>query len=158
MCRTQDSCAGRSLILASITKRYRSLVTRDVWSFYGDLSAADPASLTDPQRRLVAILDLRQEVNAGGFDNYFRAWGGNSASRAMSALPGVLGHEWATLLHDAMQVVGSPYPHDGPDQRAARLDANTTAAMTLDALDERLYELEASEDVDARLADLLGND
>jgi hypothetical protein len=135
-----------------------STVTQDVWSLYDDLSATDPASLTDSQRRLVAVLDLRQEVNAGGFDSYFRAWGGNSAPEAIDALPGALGQAWATLLHDAMQVVGSPYPHDDPDERAARLDANAASDVTLAALDERLYDLEAAEDVDARLSDLLGRE
>ena len=131
-------------------------MTQDVWSLYGDLGGSDPASLSDAQRGFVAILDLRQEVNAGGFDNYFRAWGGNSASEAMGALPGVLGQKWATLLHEAMQVVGSPYPQDDPDQRAARLDANTAADVTLSALDERFYDLEAAADVDARLSEFVG--
>jgi hypothetical protein len=41
-------------------------------------------------------------VNSGGFENYFRAWGGNSAGDALAALPTLLGHEWADLLRAAM--------------------------------------------------------
>lgn len=86
----------------------------------------------------------------------FRAWGGSSALEALGALPGVLGQEWATLLQEAMQVMGSPYPQDDPDRRTARLDANTTADETLAALDERFYDLEAAADIDAGLIEFSG--
>ena len=42
-------------------------MTTDVWDLYGQLTDRDPSSLTESQRRLVAICDLRQEVDAGGF-------------------------------------------------------------------------------------------
>jgi hypothetical protein len=125
-------------------------VATDAWDLYGELSDADPSYLSEAQRRVVAIGDLRQEVNAGGFDNYFRAWGGDSASVAVSALPEMLGQDWAGLLTDAMRVVGSPYPDD-PDERAARLDADPSSDETLAALDERFYDLETSTNADARL-------
>jgi hypothetical protein len=130
-------------------------VTQDVWSIYGALSGSDPASLTDAQRHFLAILDLRQEVNAGGFDSYFRTWGGNGAPEATGAVAGVLGQEWATLLGEAMAIVGSPYPGDDPDQRAARLDANPVADTTLATLDERFYDLEAAADVDSLLSEFV---
>jgi hypothetical protein len=129
-------------------------VATDVWDLYGELSEADPSALSEAQRRIVAIGDLRQEVNAGGFDNYLRAWGGNSASVALVALPEVLGHDWAALLDEAMGVAGSPYPED-PDERAARLDAEPASDETLAALDERFYELEASTDADDRLNEFI---
>jgi hypothetical protein len=129
-------------------------VATDVWDLYGELSEADPESLSEMQRRTVAISDLRQEVNAGGFDNYLRAWGGNSASVAVAALPEVLGREWADLLNEALRVVGSPYPDD-PDERAAKLDADPASDEALAALDERFYDLEASRDADARLNEFI---
>lgn len=135
---------------------YRSIMPQDVWSLYGALSGSDPATLTDTHRGFAAIMDLRQEVNAGGFDTYFRAWGGNSAPAALSAAAEVLGQEWATLLREAMELVGRPYPQEDPDQRAARLDANTTADAKLDALDERFYDLEAATDVDAIMSEFVG--
>jgi hypothetical protein len=59
---------------------------------------------------VAAICDLRQEVNSGGFDSYFRYWGGDSASDALRALPGILGTEWAKLLSAAMGFLGADYP------------------------------------------------
>ena len=73
----------------------------DVWDLYGALSEADPAALSETQTRVLAIGDIRQEVNAGGFDNYLRAWGGNRALIAAVALPDVLGQDWAHLLEAA---------------------------------------------------------
>ena len=79
----------------------------DVWDRYGQLADQEPAALTPAQRGLVAVCDLRQEVNAGGFDTYFRAWGGNSADVALAALPDLLGQEWADLLQSAMTLLGT---------------------------------------------------
>lgn len=128
-----------------------------MWSLYGELSQADPASHSDVQRRLLAIMDLRQEVNAGGFDSYFREWGGNSAPVALAALPRALGQQWAALLRQAMHVVGAPYPEEDPDQRANRLDANPAADRALHELDEHFYALEAAEDADDRLTEFVAS-
>ena len=68
---------------------YGASVT-DVWDLYGQLAEQDSSTLPPAQRVLIAVCDLRQEVNAGGFDNYFRAWGGNSADDALAALPSLL--------------------------------------------------------------------
>ena len=121
----------------------------DVWAEYGELAGQDPSNLTEAQRGLVAVCDLRQEVNAGGFENYFRAWGGNSAEDALVALPGLLGEEWAHLLRAAMAVLGSPYSGD-PDERGEAIDERDLYDQLQD-LDARYYELEGSTDADARL-------
>ena len=124
-------------------------MTADVWDLYGQLTDRDPSSLTETQRRFVAICDLRQEVNAGGFDNYFRAWGGNSAPDAIAALPALLGPEWADLLRSALVLLGPRYPQD-PDERADKIERSDLFSR-LQQLDERFYALEASTDADARL-------
>jgi hypothetical protein len=124
-------------------------VTADVWDLYGQLTDRDPATLTETQRRLVAICDLRQEVDAGGFDNYFRTWGGNSATDAIAALPALLGSEWADLLRSAMVLFGPRYPHD-PDERAAKID-NSDLFDRFRQLDERFHAVESATDADARL-------
>jgi hypothetical protein len=124
-------------------------VSTDVWDIYGQLADQDASTLSDAQRGLVAVCDLRQEVNAGGFDNYFRAWGGNSADYAVAALPILLSQEWADLLHSAMGLLGSPYPRD-PDERGDLIDQHDLGAR-LHELDERFYALESSADADARL-------
>lgn len=121
----------------------------DVWDMYGRLADQDPAALTPAQRGFVAVCDLRQEVNAGGFDNYFRAWGGNSADAALAALPSLLGQEWADLLGSAMGLFGPSYPSD-PDERGDVLDQLDLDGR-LQEMDERFYDLEAGTDADARL-------
>jgi hypothetical protein len=121
----------------------------DVWDVYGQLADREPATLTPAQRGLVAVCDLRQEVNAGGFDNYFRAWGGNSADAALTALPDLLGQEWADLLRSAMALLGPAYPSD-PDERGDTLDQRDLDDR-LHELDERFYALEAQTDADTTL-------
>lgn len=131
-----------------------SNVPTDVWTFYEQAADTDRSSLTDVQRAALAICDLRQEVNAGGFDAYFRYWGGNTAPEALAALPAALGDEWASLLNEAMQLLGPTYPSD-PDTRADLLDQEGLSTR-LDALDTRYYELEGSVDADQRLNTFLG--
>ena len=126
----------------------------DVWDLYGQLADQQRSTLTPAQRGLVAVCDLRQEVNAGGFDTYFRAWGGNSADDALAVLPSLLGQKWADLLRSAMALLGSTYPRD-PDERGDILDQHDLDDM-LHELDERLYALEAGTDADARLNSYLG--
>jgi hypothetical protein len=121
----------------------------DVWDLYGQLADQEPGTLTSAQRGLVAVCDLRQEVNAGGFENYFRAWGGNSAHTALASLPQLLGQEWAELLASAMALFGPTYPPD-PDERGSTLD-RLDLDDHLSELDERLYDLEAEADADAKL-------
>jgi len=121
----------------------------DVWDRYGQLADQEPAALTPAQRWLVAVCDLRQDVNAGGFDTYFRAWGGNSADVALAALPDLLGQEWADLLQSAMTLLGPTYPFDA-DARGNTLD-QLDLDDRLHELDERFYALEAETDADARL-------
>lgn len=59
----------------------------DVWDVYNTLSQHNRSSLNGDQRGLLAVCDLRQEVNSGGFDAYFRYWGGDSAPMALATLP-----------------------------------------------------------------------
>jgi hypothetical protein len=49
------------------------------------LRARDLASLTRDQQLLVALGEVRQEVNSGGFDRYFRYSGGGQAPTAVDA-------------------------------------------------------------------------
>ncbi|NYG19636.1 hypothetical protein BJY17_000383 [Agromyces hippuratus] len=120
-----------------------------MWDAYVEFGEADRSSLPIGQQRLYAVLDLRQEVSSGGFDSYFRYWGGDTAEIALDALPGLLGEDWAVLLRDAMSLMGAPYPRSA-DDRAAMLDAGDFDDA-LAALDDRLYRLEAVEDIGGRL-------
>src|SRR5690349_1912653 len=112
----------------------------DVWDLYAEHGQLPRASLTHAQQAVFAICDLRQEVNSGGFDSYFRYGGGDTAPVALAALPEVLGQEWADLLLEAMTILGPAYP-PGTDARARVLDAQDRD-HELSALDERFYDLE----------------
>ncbi len=121
----------------------------DVWDRYGQLSGQHPSTLNGAQRGLVAVCDLRQEVNAGGFDGYFRDWGGNSAEAALAALPVFLGQEWADVLRAAMSLFGPRYPADA-DARGEAIDQRDLHDR-LSALDDDFFALEGSADADERL-------
>lgn len=144
-CGVQDTTAAPTVN----PSRSVSDMSTDVWTFYERAADTDRSNLTDVQRAALAICDLRQEVNAGGFDAYFRYWGGNTAPEALAALPAALGDEWASLLNEAMQVLGPNYPSD-PDARAELLDQGDLENR-LNDLDTRYYELEESVDADQRL-------
>lgn len=127
----------------------------DPWTLYEALGQGDRSALPKAQREVFAVLDLRQEVNSGGFDSYFRYWGGDTALVALEALPRVLNPEWATLLADAVGLFGAPYP-ENTDTRATRLD-ELDLDDALDALDRRLLSLEEQSDVDQALGSYLAS-
>jgi hypothetical protein len=127
----------------------------DVWDVYASLSGRDPSTLNDEQRRLVAVCVLRQAVNSGGFDSYFRYRGGNSAPDAARALQSLLGQDWADLLKEAMDLLGPEYPIDQAD-RENLVDARDLDEQFED-LDNRYYALESSTNADARLNEYLSS-
>lgn len=124
----------------------------DIWTFYERLSDGDRARLTPRRRGLVAICDLRQEVNSGGFDSYFSYWGGNTASEALALLPTALGEEWAVLLREAMGRLGATYP-TSENERTEIMDDLEGGAF--EDLDDRFFALEAASQADARLSAML---
>lgn len=126
----------------------------DVWAFYNARSDTDRSTLTADERGILAILDLRQEVAADGFVGYFSYWGGDIAEEALSALPDILGEEWAEVLREAMRLLGTPYPRD-LDVRFEMLLDNDSLGDALNALDQRLHDLEARSDADAILGGAL---
>ena len=125
----------------------------DVWEVYSKLSARQRSTLNEAQRGIVAVCDLRQEVNSRGFDSYFRYRGGDSAIDAEPALQELLGQDWADMLRQAMNLLGPDYPI-AQAAREARLDERDLDDRFED-LDAQYYALEASADADARLNDYL---
>lgn len=130
--------------------------TDDAWSQYEAFAEGDRSTLTPRQRDAFAICDLRQEVNSGGFDSYFRYWGGDTAKVALAALSDALGQEWATLLRDAMQALGPDYPADA-NARSDILEARDLDDA-LNDLDSRFYELEGATDADGLVDSYLAAD
>lgn len=126
----------------------------DVWEFYEQYAEEDRSSLNERDRQVLAICDFRQEVNSGGFDSYFRYWGGDTALTAVAGLPRLLGSGWADLLGEAVALFGVPYSLDA-DDRAEKIDDNSLDA-TLGDLDKRFYKLEATAGADAKLTEAIG--
>ncbi|HMM95829.1 DUF4375 domain-containing protein [Phycicoccus sp.] len=123
----------------------------DIWQLYG--AYATPESrrpLSDEQRQLLAVCDLRQEVNSGGFDTYLRFWGADTAPDALAIVEGALGEPWRQGLVEALDIFGTANPSTA-DERAEVLDDAAEADDMLGMLDERFYELEGSQDADAAL-------
>ena len=127
----------------------------DAWSFYEALGDGDRAGLTPREAAVAAICDLRQEVNAGGFESYFRYWGGDTAPLALAGLDETLGPQWSALLRDAMALLGTPYPSTVDEREAVLDDERIESAWP--ALDERFLDLEEATDADAALAAYLRN-
>jgi hypothetical protein len=128
-------------------------VTTDVWNFYGQYAESDRSALGERERQVLAICDLRQEVNSGGFDSYLRYWGGDTAPTAAAALPQLLGSPWVDVLREAMSLLGDPYPASAED-RADKIDGDSLEEA-LNDLDQRFYALEASTEADTRLAEVI---
>jgi hypothetical protein len=126
----------------------------DVWEFYEQYAEEDRSSLNERDRQVLAICDFRQEVNSGGFDSYFRYWGGDTALTAVAGLPRLLGAGWAELLGEAVALFGVPYALD-PDDRAEKIDGDSLDAK-LGEFDQRFRKLEVSTGADARLAEAIG--
>lgn len=126
----------------------------DIWQLYE--AYATPESrrpLSDEQRQLLALCDLRQEVNSGGFDSYLRFWGADTASDALAIVGSALGEPWRQVLVEALDVFGTANPSTA-DERAEVLDDAAEADDVLGLLDDRFYELEGSQDTDAALGQL----
>jgi hypothetical protein len=127
-----------------------------VWDVYAVSGQRDRAVLPVARQQLFAICDLRQEVMSGGFDSYFRYWGGNTAKRALVGLSRYLGPDWASLLRGGMSLFGADYPGDA-DERARIIDERGLDDA-LSVLDSRIQELEARDDVDALLTAAIRDD
>lgn len=127
----------------------------DAWAYYESMQGADRTRLSTVQRSVLAVCNLRQEVNADGFDSYFRYWGGASAPDAVAALASVLGAEWGEVLQEAMALFGPGYPGDSTDR--ARVLDSIGVGDALEELDRRFFNLEANTDADALTSAYLGD-
>lgn len=94
--------------------------------------------MTPEQRQVFAFNLLRQEVNNGGFDFFFRYRGnlGPCARLASFATPA-----WAALIDEACTLMGAPYPTStiGFCDALDQLEAENPALLA--RLDDRFYQL-----------------
>jgi Domain of unknown function (DUF4375) len=127
-------------------------VGRDGWTTYGELIERDWETLNDAQRALVAVGELRTEVNNGGFDQYFFNSSGDHAPVARDAANAARAASLAELIDRALAVLGPNYTTNRDDRQTALLDLDDDAAF--DALDDEYYEVEAAKDLDALMDSL----
>lgn len=113
-----------------------------------DSTAVDQMS---HERRMVFALNmLRQEVNSGSFDAYFRYAGGKTAPQAAEAarivLPG-----WSGLIDDACRTMGAPYPSDAESRERVVDRVAEEDPELFSNLDDRLYQLEEDDPADEQI-------
>jgi hypothetical protein len=119
------------------------------WAAFERLQDRDVTLLTADELALVSVGSLRQEVNSGGFDCYFRYGGGDSAQSAVQAAVAMGSPELSALLIAAMSRLGDgPYPLARAD-REERID---DLDLDFEDLDEAYNALEVSVDLDAQMA------
>lgn len=116
------------------------------WDLYEELIERDWDTLTQAQQALIAIGELRDEVNNGGFEQYFLNSGGNHARVALETCESLGETELSALLRRAIDVLGEEnYSSDWDQRRTALQDVDEDA---FDAIDEEYFALESSRDLD----------
>ena len=121
------------------------------WELFERLGNANASDLSRDQLLLVALAGVRQEVNSGGFDSYFRYSYGKHAPAAVEAATEVGCARLALLISEAMaRLALNPYEQD-PSRREARIDERE---IEFDDLDQSFYDLEGEDDLDARMQTL----
>jgi len=91
-------------------------MSRDPWAEYEQVALVDPANLSAGHRRLLAIGSLRDEVNNGGFDQYFFSSAGNLAPIALEAAEQAGATELTSIIRQALELLNV----SDPTNRTAR--------------------------------------
>jgi hypothetical protein len=121
------------------------------WAVFESIFDRSPDELTPAELPLVAVCSVRQEVNSGGFDSYFRYSNGDTAPAAVEAAKAMGSSDLAALISQAIDRLGmESYPADC-SARESRID---DLDLAFDDLDEAFYAPEASDDLDARMETL----
>lgn len=126
----------------------------DTWTMFDQLQHRDPASLTRDERLVLALGEIRTEVNSGGFDFYLRY----PPHRANAPIAVEAAREadcpaLAALIEQAIALVGRDVLLlDGEHALYDRLEQ---VEDDLEDLDQRFYDLERTADFDAALSRLV---
>jgi hypothetical protein len=130
-------------------------VALDVWAWYEDMSWRDWAGLDHQAQLFVAFGELREEVNNGGFDQYFFNSAGDHALEALAAARAGGADAVADLLDAAMRVLVGGYRRDRFQRQDALLAV--TAGGAFDELDAAYYAVEETADLDAVMGSLVAD-
>lgn len=129
------------------------MTSPDAWAMVDRLQHREPASLTRDERLVLALGEVRADVNSGGFDFYLRYPHRKNAPTAseaahLSGCPAL-----AALIEEAIALVGRDLLlHDDEDALYDRLEQ---VEDDLGDLDRRCYDLEKTADLDAALSRLV---
>jgi hypothetical protein len=125
----------------------------NAWSVFGQVQQRDLASLTRDERLVLALGEIRTEVNHGGFDFYLRYPYGKNAPIAVEAARVAGSPTLAVLIEEAIALVG----HDvlQLDDENALYDRLEQVEDDLEDLARRFYDLENTGDLDAALSRLV---
>lgn len=127
----------------------------DPWAAWQGISLADPASLSDADRRLLAFGWLRTEINNGGFHQLFFNSTGDLVPDAIEAARDVGTGDLAELVERAITPLGLTYPRDRFARQETLEALGDDLFDYLDPLDEEYYALEVSSDLDAAMRSLV---
>ena len=119
------------------------------WAVYERLTGTPFEALPEGEQVLVALAEVRSEVNNGGFDQYFFNSAGDHALLAVSAARQAGVEDLAKLLEAAIALLGP-----GPFQTDRGLRHERLAGLperALEPLDERYLALESSQDLDSAM-------
>jgi len=118
-------------------------VANEGWRVYEALDGADWTGLTDSEKMLVALGELRTEVNNGGFNQYFFNTAGDHGSWAVRAGETIELAELVDIVNRAMRTLGPEYPSDWATRQGRVVALSDESNATLDTLDGEYFELEA---------------
>jgi hypothetical protein len=147
-----SKCRSRAGPASSIWQHVRVSDAR-AWSIFETLWDTDRSGLSRDQRLLVALAGLRQEVNSGGFDRYFRYTYGADAQSAVEAANEVSCPALGALILEGIARLDLDLDHY-PAEAATREDWIDALDLEFDDLDASFYALENQDDLDARMETL----
>ena len=129
------------------------MTSPDPWAVFDQLQHRDPASLSRGERRVLALGEIRTEVNSGGFDFYLRYRSRKNAPTASEAARLAGCSALAALIEEAIALVGRDVLRlDDEDALYERLEQ---VEYELGDLDQRFNDLEETADLDRALSRLV---
>lgn len=145
-CPQTESLISQTLVWGDKETRLLAMRARCVWegipdpdTFVEKLNEERRLSeLSDPQKKLVYVMNLEHHVATEGFTDYFACTCGRNAALAVSALREIGALRTARLLEKAMQEFGDKGPSRNTDVRKQQISEMTDEQLgSLDKLSER---------------------
>ncbi|HPD32056.1 MAG TPA: DUF4375 domain-containing protein [Phycisphaerae bacterium] len=145
-CPQTESLISQTLVWGDKETRLMAMRARCVWEGIPDPDAFVEklneerrlSELSDPQKKLVYVMNLEHHVGDDGFTDYFTCTCGRNAALAVSALREIGALRTARLLEKAMQEFGDKGPSRNTDVRKQQVSEMTDEQLeNLDKLSER---------------------